>query len=705
MKGLSIGTLVGEYEIESVIAEGCQGLVYSARCLNDASHVILKESAPESLVEPTRDGDNIQWRQNSKAFLLQQKELSERLAQSNITYSVVPKTHFSCNQTVYQVMPYVAGETLTQHLRRIHFSKQMPQARIIEFAIAIAQALHELHALGFAHGDVKPSNIYLTFNGEIKLIDVAGINDNSIYAFGSEGYRPTLKSTSQHSLSAAQTDVYSFYVLLAMLITGKDLRQELVSELPSFTSHYSMEFIDHIFQVVSSKSLSEKLLEELSASRVLTWLKKVSASNPAPQNYQDAPTFVFAASKKTAAEIDDDTEKYKTEIDTYKVLKTNAASKTKERLMSAKKRSWFQLGKTFVLSMLVICGAVVGIYHSQKGLFSAQNDSSTEGRIVFLENDEPRSALSKRKALEPSSLDLATANEENLPPAPSEKNAPYDLKNLPQQALQVAGLQGSSSRSNSSFQTASQELHQELNQELSQAQLPDGFQSLLESFVEIPEGEFFMGSTNGPANTQPVFKANVAGFQLSSELVEQSLYQACVEAGACHTNVSRLAGSSPVTQMSFVQITQEFLPWLNGLGKWRFRLPSEMELEYALKRQLALSNEDIKAQFCPTCSSTTGATRNLSTLIKTLHKATSEWVASCWQEDFQRLAFGLDHEGKAPHGSEMNSIELCEKIAVKSGSGINNLQQVTARLGLNKRRSSSSIGFRLVLEPITQVVD
>jgi len=71
---------------------------------------------------------------------------------------------------LFMAMELVEGETLAALLERSR-SKPVPIARALEIGRAIASALEAARRLGLVHRDVKPENILLGDNGEIKLAD------------------------------------------------------------------------------------------------------------------------------------------------------------------------------------------------------------------------------------------------------------------------------------------------------------------------------------------------------------------------------------------------------------------------------------------------------------------------------------------------------------------------------------------------------
>ena len=65
------------------------------------------------------------------------------------------------------VMEYLDGGTLATHIGR----GPMPPADAVRVGLAVAEALAALHAAGYRHGDIKPSNIGFTSNETVKLLD------------------------------------------------------------------------------------------------------------------------------------------------------------------------------------------------------------------------------------------------------------------------------------------------------------------------------------------------------------------------------------------------------------------------------------------------------------------------------------------------------------------------------------------------------
>ncbi|MBV8256679.1 MAG: serine/threonine protein kinase, partial [Actinobacteria bacterium] len=122
------------------------------------------------------------------------------------------------------VFEYVDGENLKELAVR---SGRLPVRRAVELAIAIADGLAFAHQNGLVHRDVKPQNVLLSREGEVKVTDF-GIA-RSIDVDHGVTLTGTILGTSNY-LSPEQasgkpvtpaTDVYSLGIVLWELLTGE----------------------------------------------------------------------------------------------------------------------------------------------------------------------------------------------------------------------------------------------------------------------------------------------------------------------------------------------------------------------------------------------------------------------------------------------------------------------------------------------------
>lgn len=128
------------------------------------------------------------------------------------------------DKNIYIIEDYIEGITLGEALKK---KKGFDEKIVISWTKQICEALQYLHSLKppIIYRDMKPSNLMVTKDGKIKIIDF-GIareykkdSDSDTNYIGTRGYAaPEQYGTSQ---TDARTDIYSLGVTLYHLVTGK----------------------------------------------------------------------------------------------------------------------------------------------------------------------------------------------------------------------------------------------------------------------------------------------------------------------------------------------------------------------------------------------------------------------------------------------------------------------------------------------------
>jgi serine/threonine-protein kinase len=119
----------------------------------------------------------------------------------------------------YLVMEYVPGKTLQQVLTE----SSIPFPRACAWAADLAGALHRAHRAGIIHGDVKPANILVTEDGNVKLGDF-GIARLSTQVSGSGRLMGTPAYLSPEQIHGeaqnTRSDLFSLGIVLYQMVTG-----------------------------------------------------------------------------------------------------------------------------------------------------------------------------------------------------------------------------------------------------------------------------------------------------------------------------------------------------------------------------------------------------------------------------------------------------------------------------------------------------
>jgi TolB-like protein/Tfp pilus assembly protein PilF len=195
------GTTIGRFELVRVLGRGGFGVVYEARDRQLGRSVAFK------LLKP---GTRPYLAQES---LLREAELAARLSHPNIVtlYDVGQGAHGP-----YLVLELLSGETLASRLQR----GPLPLAEALRVAVAVARGLAHAHQHGVIHRDVKPGNIFLCEDGQVKVLDLG-----MAHAFGHrnlEGGTTGYMAPEQRrgAPEDERTDVYALGVVLHVMLTG-----------------------------------------------------------------------------------------------------------------------------------------------------------------------------------------------------------------------------------------------------------------------------------------------------------------------------------------------------------------------------------------------------------------------------------------------------------------------------------------------------
>jgi serine/threonine protein kinase len=121
----------------------------------------------------------------------------------------------------YLVMEYVEGENLYDYMKNI--TGPLPIQNVALLLNEVLGALAYVHQKGLVHLDIKPSNIMLSSNNSVKLVDF-GISkdkheDSSKKLMGSPSYMSP-EQVEEKELNS-QSDIYSTGVTMFELLTGK----------------------------------------------------------------------------------------------------------------------------------------------------------------------------------------------------------------------------------------------------------------------------------------------------------------------------------------------------------------------------------------------------------------------------------------------------------------------------------------------------
>ena len=147
------GSRVGPYEIVGLIGAGGMGEVYRARDPRLGRDIALKILSPEF----ADDGERLRrFEQEARA--------AAALNHPNIVTIYSVEEADGCR---FLTMELVDGRSLSELIE----PGGWPLDRLLDVAIALADALAAAHAKGITHRDVKPANVMIASDGRVKILD------------------------------------------------------------------------------------------------------------------------------------------------------------------------------------------------------------------------------------------------------------------------------------------------------------------------------------------------------------------------------------------------------------------------------------------------------------------------------------------------------------------------------------------------------
>ncbi len=198
-----VGTRLGPYEIESMLARGGMGVVYRASRVDGAYEQTVAVKFLPRLAQT----------QKRRQLFLQERANLARLEHPNIARII--DAGVTNDDHPYFIMEFVDGDRIDE------FCAKLSQRKLLLTFLEVCDALSYCHRSFVVHGDIKPGNI-LVADGRVRLLDF-GIGQwtkaegEPVSSGYTEGFAaPELK---QGQPATVESDVFALGKLLQTLLT------------------------------------------------------------------------------------------------------------------------------------------------------------------------------------------------------------------------------------------------------------------------------------------------------------------------------------------------------------------------------------------------------------------------------------------------------------------------------------------------------
>ena len=226
---LRAGTVLkGRYLLGRVLGQGGFGITYLAWDESLKARVAVKEYMPGELATRLEHRQVVvrtaarqeEFAYGQERFREEARILAKFMGQPNIAGVT---DYFDENGTSYFVMDYIEGISFKTYIAQA--GGRVSPEEALDVMIPVLRALTEVHGEGLIHRDVTPDNIYITKDGNVKLLDFGsaryslGDKSKSLDVILKVGYAPK-EQYIRRGRQGPYTDVYSCAACLYAAITG-----------------------------------------------------------------------------------------------------------------------------------------------------------------------------------------------------------------------------------------------------------------------------------------------------------------------------------------------------------------------------------------------------------------------------------------------------------------------------------------------------
>ena len=211
------------YRLQGLLATGATGFIYEAidlSCLGPggSQKVAIKVLRERVTQSPEMLG-----------HLRRQFQCLRSLSHPNI---VRVHDYDHDGDIAFITMECLSGSTLN-HILAAHSAMAVERSHALTIIGCVGAALAYAHGRGVLHGDLSPGNIFITIEGEIRVLDFSGARDSAPWIAETEQGRhiasPSYASCQllEGAPANVRDDVYAFACLSYILLTGKHPYQNL----------------------------------------------------------------------------------------------------------------------------------------------------------------------------------------------------------------------------------------------------------------------------------------------------------------------------------------------------------------------------------------------------------------------------------------------------------------------------------------------
>lgn len=178
------------YRVQELLGRGGMGAVYKAQ------HLLMQRTVALKVISENLTGNH-----DAIQRFLREVQAVARLSHRSIVAAYDAE---QCGDAHFLVMEYVPGKSIARILAE---QGPIPVATACEWICQAAEGLHHAHVNGHVHRDIKPQNLMVTPEGQVKILDfgLARLVTEAMSAEAPVEAAPSANTPGEHSLAGVLT--------------------------------------------------------------------------------------------------------------------------------------------------------------------------------------------------------------------------------------------------------------------------------------------------------------------------------------------------------------------------------------------------------------------------------------------------------------------------------------------------------------------
>jgi len=218
-------TLLGKWTLDRLIDVGGMGAVYAATHRN-GKQVAIKVLHPEFATDD-----------ETRTRFLREGYIANKIGHSGAVSVLDDDT--TEDGTVFLVMELLEGESLEGRIAKN--GGRLDPATLLAIIDPVLDVLAAAHAQGVIHRDIKPANLFITRDGQVKILDfgLAHVRERSFnqrltrtgMVMGTSTYMPPEQARAQWKMVDARSDIWAIGATMFRALTGRHVHHAAVTQI------------------------------------------------------------------------------------------------------------------------------------------------------------------------------------------------------------------------------------------------------------------------------------------------------------------------------------------------------------------------------------------------------------------------------------------------------------------------------------------